>query len=325
MERTPRTPVAIDCDPGVDDAVALLLAFASPEVEVRGVTTVAGNVSLADVERNAARVLDLADVPEDVPLVSGLDGPIARRRHLRDEPVHGEGGLGGIDLPGSARRRHPAHAVDWLAAQALAAPGELTLIAVGPLSNVAMLLRRHPEAGAALREIVVMGGAAFVQGNITPAAEFNFYCDPEAARCVLESGLPVRIVGLDVTRAALFPLTAAEELSALPGAAGVAGRLLGVYTRRVIAASGAAGSPVHDALAVAAVTHPDLIGWESGSATVECHGEYTRGALVADLRTPDRERTTRIGRTVDAERFVRLLTERLSGYADDGSGASGTA
>ncbi|ASU84571.1 nucleoside hydrolase [Nocardiopsis gilva YIM 90087] len=308
--------MVIDCDPGVDDAVALLLAFASPELEVRGVTTVAGNVSLADVDRNAARVLDLTGLPEDFPLVSGVAGPIARQRRMRDEPVHGPGGLGGVDLPDSPRRHREAHAVDWLADEALARPGELTLIAVGPLSNVAMLLRRHPAAGAALREIVIMGGAAFVQGNVTPAAEFNFYADPEAARCVLESGLPIRVVGLDVTRAALFPLEAAEELTALSGTAGIAGQLLSAYTRRVTAASGATGSPVHDALAVAAVTHPDIIGWESGWATVECSGEYTRGALVADLRTPDRDRPTQIGRTVDADRFVRLLSERLAGYAD---------
>ncbi|MBB4932425.1 purine nucleosidase/pyrimidine-specific ribonucleoside hydrolase [Lipingzhangella halophila] len=312
-------PVVIDCDPGVDDAIALLLALASPELEVRGVTTVAGNVPLADVNRNAARVLDLAGAPAGLPLTSGLGGPIGRARHAHDAPVHGEGGLGGVRLPESRRQFRDTHAVDLLAEQALAEPGALTLVAIGPLSNVAMLLRRHPDAGTALREIVVMGGAAFVQGNITPAAEFNFFADPEAARVVLESGLVVRIVGLDVTHVATFPTEATEQLASLPGAAGVAGTMLGDYGRRERAISGLRGTPVHDALAVAAVSHSHLLGWESGQATVECAGTVTDGALVADLLTQDRTRATRVARTVDSQGFASLLNERLTGYAQSAS------
>ncbi|MFE9245058.1 nucleoside hydrolase [Nocardiopsis sp. NPDC006938] len=309
------TPVLIDCDPGVDDAVALLLALASPLLEVRGVTTVAGNVSLTDVNRNAAHVLDLAGAPADLPLVPGLAGPIARTTRLRDEPMHGAGGLGGL-VPGSPPRPlTPGHAVDWLAERALESPGELTLVAIGPLSNVAAMLARHPGAGPAFREIVVMGGAAFAQGNVTPAAEFNFHADPEAARYVLESGLPVRIVGLDVTRAALYPLTEAEYLATLPGTAGTAGELLRAYAQRYLDRFGTPAVPVHDALAVAAVSHPDLIGWEEGSASVECSGDLTRGALVADLRTPDRTRHVRVGRTVDADAFSALLTEGIARHA----------
>ncbi|WP_046468503.1 nucleoside hydrolase [Allosalinactinospora lopnorensis] len=315
MDRAHGSPLVIDCDPGVDDAIALLMALAAPELDLRGLTTVAGNVSLPEVNRNAARVLDLAGAPDDLPLVSGLDGPIARTRRVRDEPVHGEGGLGGVHLPPSKRRFHDAHAVDWLAAQALAEPGTLTLAAIGPLSNVAMMVRRHPEAAAALREVVVMGGAAFVQGNTTPAAEFNFFADPEAARLVVESGPAVRIVGLDVTRAALFPPQAAERLASMSGAAGVAGRMLDDYGRRAQARSGLAGFPVHDALAVSAVSHPRLLGWEAGQATVECAGTITCGALVADLRSPGRPRNIRMACSVDAEGFAALLSERLSGYA----------
>ncbi|WP_017588934.1 nucleoside hydrolase [Nocardiopsis ganjiahuensis] len=308
-------PVVIDCDPGVDDAVALLLALASPHLDVRGVTTVAGNVSLTDVNRNAAHVLDLAGAPADLPLVPGLAGPIARTRRIRDEPMHGAGGLGGL-LPASPPRPlTPGHAVDWLAEQALRSPGELTLVAIGPLSNVAAVLARHPEAGPAFREIVVMGGAAFAQGNVTPAAEFNFHADPEAARYVLESGLPVRIVGLDVTRAALYPLEAAEHLASLPGTAGTAGGLLREYARRYLDRFGVPAVPVHDALAVAAVSDPELLGWEEGSASVECSGELTRGALVADLRTPDRARNVRVARTVDADGFSAHLTEGITRYA----------
>ncbi len=309
------TPIVIDCDPGVDDAIALLLALASPELDVRAVTTVAGNVSLPEVNRNAAQVLDLAGAAAELPLAAGLDSPIGRARHVRDAAVHGQGGLGGITLPQSRRPWRDAHAVDVLAEQALAAPNTLTVVAVGPLSNVAMLLRRHPDAGAALGEIVVMGGAAFVQGNVTPAAEFNFYADPEAARVVLESGLPVRVVGLDVTLQATFPPEAAERLSGLGGAAGVAGTMLGDYGRRSQARTQMHGYPVHDALAVAAVSHPHLVGWDSGHATVECAGIVTDGALVADLLTPERARATRVARTVAASDFAALLNERLVGYA----------
>ncbi|GLU46516.1 nucleoside hydrolase [Nocardiopsis ansamitocini] len=308
-------PVVIDCDPGVDDALALLYALASPELDVRGVTTVAGNAGLDQVTRNAAQVLDLAGAPADLPLVAGLAGPIARTARIPDEPMHGAGGLGGLDLPGSLRAPGREHAVDWLAEQILAAPGELTLVALGPLSNVAAMVARHPEAGPALRGIVVMGGAARCQGNVTPAAEFNFFADPEAARRVLESGLAVRVVGLDVTRAALFPLEPAERLAALPGAAGAAGTLLRGFVQRYQDRFGVAAVPVHDALAVAAVTHPGLLGYDSGTATVECAGEVTRGALVADLRTPGRARDVRVARTVDADGFTRLLTERLAAYA----------
>ncbi|MFC4562952.1 nucleoside hydrolase [Nocardiopsis mangrovi] len=305
-------PVVIDCDPGVDDAIALLLALASPEIEVRGVTTVAGNASLADVTRNAGHVLDLGGAPAGLPLVAGLAGPIARTARIADEPIHGDGGLGGPAPAAPPRAPAAGHAVDFLAGQALAAPGEVTVVAIGPLSNVAAMLARHPQAGPALREIVVMGGAAFAQGNITPAAEYNFYADPEAARRVLESGVPVRVVGLDVTRSALFPLQAAEHLARLPGAAGAAGGLLCGFVERYRERFGVAAVPVHDALAVAGLVDPGLLDYGHGSATVECAGEVTRGALVADLRTPGRSRTAHIALTVDADRFTALLTERLA-------------
>ncbi|WP_258862473.1 nucleoside hydrolase, partial [Marinitenerispora sediminis] len=308
-------PVIIDCDPGVDDAIALLLAFASPELDVRGVTTVAGNVSLEQATRNAGHVLDLVGAPAALPLVAGLAGPVSGAVRIPDEPMHGVGGLGGLPVPDGPRRPTAGNAVDWLAERALAEPGVLTLLAIGPLSNVAALLDRHPQAGPALREIVVMGGAAHAQGNVTPAAEFNFHADPEAAHRVLTSGAAVRVVGLDVTRAALFPGAAAERLAALPGAAGVAGALLCGFVARYQERYGVAAVPVHDALAVAAVTHPGLLGWEAGEAGVECAGELTRGALVADLRRPERSRDVEIALRVDADAFTALLTERLAGYA----------
>ena len=305
-------PVVIDCDPGVDDALALLLALASPELDVRGVTAVAGNTGLEAVTRNAAHVLDLAGAPAGLPLLAGLDGPIAGGARIPDEPMHGAGGLGGLVPAAPPRSPAPGDAVDWIAEQALAAPGTLTLLALGPLSNAAALLDRHPAAARALRGVTLMGGAAFAQGNTTPAAEFNFHADPEAAHAVCTSGLPLQIVGLDVTRAALFPRERAAELAGLGGAAAAAGRLLLDYIARYEERFGVAAAPVHDALAVAALVRPALLEWHRGTAQVECSGALTRGALVADVRTSGRDRGTAIARSVDAGGFAALLAERIA-------------
>ncbi|MCO6009745.1 nucleoside hydrolase [Actinoallomurus purpureus] len=345
-------PVLIDCDPGIDDAIALLLAFASDEITVEGVTTVAGNVGIAQATANAAQVLDAAGAPPSLPLVPGFGGPLARPERVPDEPVHGPGGLGGVTLPASRRTPAPggAHAVHRLAAQLRSRPGTRTLIALGPLTNVAGLLHQYPEAAEWVREIVIMGGAAFVPGNVTAAAEFNFHADPEAARYVLESGAPVRLVPLDVTRRAEVTRESADALAALGGTTAYAGRMLAhladrvaereraaAERRRVLTGAGwphggpapepagpvRTGDPVavarvHDALAVAAVLRPGLLGWTPAAASVECAGELTRGALVADVHgRTGREMTTLVATDVDADAFAALLAERLASYAEE--------
>ncbi|GAA4573008.1 nucleoside hydrolase [Planotetraspora kaengkrachanensis] len=308
-----RIPVVIDCDPGIDDALALYLAFASPELNVLAVSAVAGNVGVERAADNAARLLDHLAVPSDVPLYAGAGAPLAGSERVPDEPVHGPGGLGGVVFAEAARQTAPGHAADALAGLLRDRPGEITVIALGPLTTIATMLRRHPDVAGAIGELVIMGGAVFVQGNVTPAAEFNFYADPEAAHEVLASGVPIRLVGLDVTRAALVPAEIADELAAAPTPVREAGRMLahlaGVYAARF----GVAAAPVHDALAVAAVVRPGLLDYTPGSAAVERVGEITRGAVVADIRgVTGRPATIRFATGVDADGFVRLLSSRIA-------------
>src|SRR4051794_30949797 len=211
------TPVLLDCDPGHDDAIALLLALGSDELELRGVTTVAGNQTLEKTTANAIRVLELAGRAE-IPVAAGAGRPLVREPRVAAE-VHGETGLDGPDLPPPQAEPSPEHAVDFLAERIAGA----TLVATGPLTNVALLLARYPEAKP--ERIVLMGGV-IAEGNVTPAAEFNIWADPEAAHRVFTSGLDVTMVGLDVTHQALVTSAHAEQLrGAGPGGKGVAGRL----------------------------------------------------------------------------------------------------
>jgi len=312
-------PVVVDCDPGVDDAVALLLALAAPEVDVRAVTAVAGNASLDVVTANAARVLDLAGARPDLPLARGAAGPLGRARRERDASVHGAGALCGLDLSPSHRQVRDASAVEVLARAAAERPGELVLVALGPLTTVAALLALHPEAAADLREVVLMGGAAFCEGNTTPSTEFNLRCDPDAARRVTESGVPLRVVPLDATQRALVGPETTEPLMASRDARGRAvGQLLQhLSTRR--RADDEPAAAVHDALAVAAVLDPSLCTWVEGGVRVETSGELTRGELVVDTTAgtagarTDWARTARVAVDADAAGLSRLLLDRLRG------------
>ncbi|HEX2505289.1 MAG TPA: nucleoside hydrolase, partial [Gaiellaceae bacterium] len=205
------TPIVIDCDPGHDDAIALLLALASPEVEVLAVTTVAGNQTLDKTTGNALRVLELAG-REDVPVAAGAAQPLVRDIRVAIE-VHGESGLDGPDLPEPATRAVAESAVELLARVAEEAREPVTLVPVGPLTNVAAFLDERPQAAERVARIVLMGGAV-AEGNVTPAAEFNIWADPEAAARVFASGLDVTMVGLDVTHQALVVPEHAERLRA---------------------------------------------------------------------------------------------------------------
>jgi pyrimidine-specific ribonucleoside hydrolase len=214
-----RIPILLDCDPGHDDAIALLLALASPELELLGVTTVAGNQTLDKTTANALRVLEFVG-RGDVPVAAGADQPLARDLFIAAY-VHGESGLEGPALPEPQGTSVGQHAVDFLAERILGAARPVTLVPVGPLTNVGLLLARHPEAAERIERIVLMGGA-IREGNVTPAAEFNIYVDPEAAWRVFHSGLPVTMIGLDVTHQALMSDAHAERLRE----SGRAGRLV---------------------------------------------------------------------------------------------------
>jgi len=301
------TPVIIDCDPGHDDAMALLLALASPELELSAVTTVAGNQTLEKVTANAIRVLDVANA-QHIPVAAGADRPLIHPARVASE-VHGETGLDGPDLPPPSREPEPIHAVELIAR--ILRERSHTLVAVGPLTNIALLLALHPELSDRIDRIVVMGGA-IGQGNVTPSAEFNIWCDPEAAHRVFASGTELTMVGLDVTHRAMLSAARADALRDTGYAGAVVADLHAFYRRFHAEVYGHDDTPVHDALAVAHVIAPDVITTERLSTEIDVTQGPCRGRTVVDrLRRTGREPNANVAVDVDAERFIELLCGRI--------------
>jgi inosine-uridine nucleoside N-ribohydrolase len=300
------SPILLDCDPGHDDAIALLLALASPELELRGVTTVAGNQTLEKTTANAIRVLEFAG-RADVPVAAGADRPLVREP-LFAGYVHGDTGLDGPDLPPPQGEPVNRHAADFLADKIREADGAVTLVPTGPLTNVALLLALHPDARP--ERIVLMGGA-IAEGNVTPAAEFNIWWDPEAAARVFASGIDVTMVGLDVTHKALF---SAAHIGRLAGRAGqMVTELLRFYDRFHRKVYGFDGSPIHDAVAVAKVMRPDLVETKHLNVEIDIESELCRGRTVVDLwRRTEREPNAYVGVDIDSDGFLELLVERIN-------------
>ncbi len=302
-----------DCDPGHDDAIALLLALSSPEIELLGVTTVAGNQTLELTTANAIRVLDHVGRP-DVPVAAGAARPLVREHH-RSARGHGETGLDGPALPAPAREPEPEPAVDWMARVIADEDEPVTLVATGPLTNVALLLALHPGVEQGLERVVLMGGA-IGEGNVTPAAEFNIWCDPEAAARVFESDLDLTMVGLDVTYKALMLPEHARRLAG----AGRAGRLVAdlydFYSDFHRRTRGWDGAPVHDAVAVAHVVDPTLLQTRKCGVKIDTGGELARGRTNVDrwART-EWAPNCHVAVDVDAERLLELLIERIGSFA----------
>ena len=306
-------PVLIDCDPGHDDAIALLLALASPEVELLGVTTVSGNQTLGKTTANAIRVLELVG-RGDVPVAAGADRPLERELFVAAY-VHGESGLDGPALPPPETEAVDQHAADFLAERVLASPDPVTLVPTGPLTNVALFLERHEDAAARLRGIVLMGGA-IAEGNVTPAAEFNVWADPEAARAVFRSGLDVTMIGLDVTHKALMTPEHADRLRGTGRMGKLVAELFAFYSAFHREVYGFRGSPVHDAVAVARVLRPELVETKYRNVEIECKSELCRGRTVVDVwRRTDREPNAHVAVDIDADGFLELLLERLSRFS----------
>jgi pyrimidine-specific ribonucleoside hydrolase len=303
-------PIVIDCDPGHDDAIAILLALASPELELRGITTVAGNQTLDKTTRNALKVLELAG-RTDVPVAAGADAPL--QRTLRTAPnVHGESGLDGPDLPEPTTRPVEGDAADvlsdWLE------PG-VVLVPTGPLTNVALLLERHPGVRDRLERIVWMGGA-IAEGNVTPAAEFNAFVDPEAAGIVFESGIPVTMIGLDVTHMALFGREHAERLRGAGRAGKAVAELADFFLEFHRERYGFEGAPIHDAMAVAHVLDPTLVTTLHCNISIETESAFCDGRTVVDRwNVTDLPRNAEAAIDVDADRFLELLVERVASLA----------
>ncbi len=302
------TPIVVDCDPGHDDAIALLLALASPEVELRAVTTVAGNQTLDKTTRNALVTLEVGGRP-DIPVAAGADRPL--RRELRTAAnVHGETGLDGPDLPEPSARPVEKHAADFLAE--VLEPG-VVLVPTGPLTNVALLLERHPDVRP---DAIVWMGGSIAEGNVTPAAEFNAFVDPEACAAVFASGIPVTMVGLDVTHKALFTRAHAERLRGSGRAGRFVAELSDFFQRFHETTYDFEGSPIHDAMAVAHVIDATLLTTTHANVAVETESRYCDGRTVVDLRgVTGREANADVGVDVDAARFLELLVSRIGSLA----------
>jgi pyrimidine-specific ribonucleoside hydrolase len=312
------TPVVIDCDPGHDDAVALLLAAQSDEIDLRAVTTVAGNQTLAKTTTNALKVLTLAG-RTDVPVGSGCEEPLVRE-FVSEHDVHGESGLEGPDLDEPAFETVDENGVDLLIETIRESDESIYLVPVGPLTNVAMAIKKAPDIVDGIERIVLMGGAVG-EGNKTPVAEFNIYADPEAAEIVFDADVERTMIGLDVTRKARYSAAQFDEMRALGSdVAAVVADLFEFYLEFHNREFGWDSVPIHDACAIAAVISPDLVDTELVRVEVETDGLHTYGQTVCDMQNVwgrtghEAEPNTDVGYDIDKEAFFELLLSELERY-----------
>lgn len=305
----PPVRLLIDTDPGIDDAAAILLAMASPEIELVGLTTVAGNVSLAKTTRNALRVCELAGA--EVPVAAGAPDALVRSVERSDEDsVHGPDGLGDGTMFEPAGRALDEHAIDFIARLAREAP--LTIAAIGPLTNIALLLARHPDVTERIERLVIMGGAR-LEGNATPAAEFNIWLDPEAAARVFASGLPVTLFPLDITNQATLTREEVDELSQT----GEIGQTLATLIRFYDLGEydpqfGEMHSPLHDVLTTLHIAHPDAMTCVEASIAVDCGDSLSRGSTLVDTSERTAEvRNGSVGVQLDRGMFASTLIDAM--------------
>jgi purine nucleosidase len=306
-----RTPILIDCDPGQDDAVMLMLAMASPELEILGITAVGGNVPLTRTEANARRICELMG-RTDIPVHAGCDRPLVRDL-VTAAHVHGESGLHGLDLPAPTMVLQPRHAVDFIV-ETLRRRDDVVLCPVGPLTNIAMALVKAPDVARRVKRIVLMGGA-IAGGNVTACAEYNIYADPEAADVVFRSGAPVTMIGLDCTHQALI---GPDEISALKAAGSAAARATVAmfdvpqrWTPHLY--DGRVGFPVHDACVIGHLLQPGVFSGRDCHVAVETLSSLTLGQTVVDWHgRHGAAANAEVIRDVDAPRFLDELVARLS-------------
>ncbi|RUX20070.1 nucleoside hydrolase [Mesorhizobium sp. M2A.F.Ca.ET.037.01.1.1] len=301
----PKHRIVIDCDPGVDDAVAILLAFASPEIEVLGITTVAGNVPLEYTTRNALRICELAG-RTDVPVFAGC-------RHAmfptppRTSSVHGDDGLGDVGILEPSRQKHPLHAVDFIVETILKNPGEITLCAIGPLTNVALALVKEPAIASKLKQIVFMGGAAFCPGNTTPAAEFNIWFDPLAGQIILNSGARLVMFGLDVTNKVIVT---SDRVGVLQNG----GSEIARQAASMMVNYGGKDPALHDPCVTAFLIDPSLFDGVHAKVEIDYASSLNRGRTVAAISERHRENAPAncyVVTTADDVKLFDLLNQRL--------------
>jgi purine nucleosidase len=310
------TPVIIDCDPGQDDAINLLLALSAPDVfDVLGITTVAGNVPLALTERNARQMCDIAG-RTDVPVFAGCDRPLERPL-MTAEKVHGKTGIDGVDLVEPETPLLDRHAVDFIAdTLRRSESASVTLVPTGPLTNIATVFQREPALADNVREIVLMGGAMREGGNHSPSAEFNMLVDPHAADIVFRCGRPITVMGLDVTHQVLATAERRDRIRQIDNEAGRAtAGMLDFFNRHDTVKYGSLGAPLHDPCTIAWLLAPELFQTKSCNLTVETTSELTMGHTAVDFwHVTDRPHNVEWAYEVNADGFYELLTERLESY-----------
>ena len=312
--KTPRQ-IIIDTDPGQDDAIAILMALASPELEVLGLTCVAGNVPLALTQKNARMICELAG-RTDIPVFAGAARPLVRTL-VTAEYVHGKTGLNGPVLPAPVMALQDQDAVGFIVETIRSRPsGAVTLCPIGPLTNIALALIRAPEIAARIREIVLMGGACFEGGNTTPCAEFNIFVDPQAAQKVFSSGIPLIVHPLDMTHQALTTSERVEKIRALNNPiATAAAEMMDFFERFDERKYGTDGGPLHDPNVIAWLLRPELYQGRDVNVEIEVSSELTMGQTVVDWwGVTGRKINAHYIRNLDSDGFFELLTERLARF-----------
>ena len=308
-----RQKLIIDTDPGQDDAVAILLALASPEIDLLGITTVAGNVPLALTEVNARKICDLAG-RQDMPVFAGADRPLARDL-VTAEHVHGRTGLDGPTLPDPVTPLQDRHAVDFIIETIRAEPpGSVTIAPVGPLTNIALALRQAPDIAPRIKRIVMMGGGCFEGGNITPAAEFNIYVDPEAAAEIFAAGIHITMMPLDVTHKAMTTAARTDAIRATGTRTAIAvAEMLEFFERFDEEKYGSDGGPLHDPCTIGWMLRPEMFSGRHCNVEIETSSELTMGMTVIDWwQVSGRPHNAFVVGDIDADAFFALITERLA-------------
>lgn len=308
-------PVIIDCDPGHDDAIALLLAFSASNLDVRGVTVTGGNQTLEKTLQNTKNVLEFANIHVDI--AAGLDKPLFRDLEIAPE-VHGDTGLDGPVIPKAERQEHELNAIDYIRKCVLESETPLTIIATGPLTNIGAFLTTYPELKSKIQQISIMGGS-IIGGNWTAGAEFNILVDPEAASIVFESGIPVIMAGLDVTHKALVMDEDVEVIRAIGSKVAVFVAELMDFFSLFHKSLGFTGSPMHDPCAVAYLMKPEIFETKEYFIQIETEGEFTTGATVADQHgMMGKKPNVKALVGVDREAFIQMLVDAMEVYKERG-------
>ena len=309
-----KTKIILDCDPGHDDAVALMIAGRSPRIDLLAVTIVAGNQTLEKTVRNALNLVQYLNL--DVPVYAGCSLPMVRTRKVAGD-IHGESGLDGPVFPPLQRRAESEHAVNYLVRTLMDSDGDITVATTGPMTNLAMALRMEPRIAEKIRRIVLMGGSVGY-GNVTPAAEFNMWADGEAARICFTAGVPMTMVGLDVTRKVLCYPRIVERMAAVGNRAGdLFAQLMGHFCKAQKAVFGFDGGPLHDPVTIASIIDPELLTLQSMNVRIEIRGEESYGRTNCDsfdyLHLPH---TAEVAVDIDVERFWDIIEQELRRYSD---------